>query len=156
MNNGNSRPTLRVLDGTDAKEYLKKKKRQALGELKQWKAELCKIIAGANLEFNKDGSYQFILPSRLVKLVWATTIKERVKVELVYGVTPEQAKSRAMAKLIAEVEEAHSEMVSQPKQEAEQEGEKRKQEEQEEEEARAELAEYRMQLIKEKEESEAK
>ena len=54
-------------------------------EFKEWKAELQEIIRrGASISLSMRGgslTYQFVLPPRLVKLVWSTTIKERVQME---------------------------------------------------------------------------
>jgi hypothetical protein len=54
----------------------------ALRELKEWKKTLIKAIqTQSRLVFDKKGEWSFILPTVIVKLVWNTTIKERIKYE---------------------------------------------------------------------------
>lgn len=61
-----------------------KRQKQAMREFKDWKRTLADMIRrGSSLVWAADGTYQFVLPPRLVKLVWTTTIKERVKLEVI-------------------------------------------------------------------------
>jgi hypothetical protein len=56
--------------------------RKAVGEYQAWARALQDIIwQGAALEFFGDNDYQFVLPPRLVQLVYNTTVGEMKKVE---------------------------------------------------------------------------
>jgi len=105
---------MRILQGEEAKQYLKKQQKKMMREFREWKAELCTIInRNSQAIINRDGSYQFILPSRLVKLIWATTIKERIKTEQVINKLDDAAaRKAALDKLREEVEAAHKEMAA--------------------------------------------
>lgn len=50
-------------------------------EFKDWKKAICKMITNkSSLSFNRhDGSYEFVLPAELVKIVWGVTLKERAR-----------------------------------------------------------------------------
>ncbi len=150
MSKSNGKPVLRVLQGQEAKDYLKKQRRKADSEFKEWKKELCKIVNNqSRLIFNRDGTYQFILPSRLVKLVWSTTLQERIKAELAgEAVSLEDAKGRAINRLKEEMNQAHKEFTEAPEKQSEEEA---KQAEQEEEQAKADLAKLREEMIKQRE-----
>jgi hypothetical protein len=54
------------------------RKRQAQNEFLDWKRTLIEMIkTGSRLEVKKDGSWQFLLPPDLVRVVWETTVRER-------------------------------------------------------------------------------
>lgn len=56
-----------------------KVKRIVKKEFKDWKQTLVTMIHdGSRIQINRDGSVSYILPPKIVKLVWITTIKERV------------------------------------------------------------------------------
>lgn len=78
-------------------------RKKVLLEFKAWKAELLNIVkSGSRIVFNPDGTYQFILAPRLVKLVWRTTIQERIKYKLQTdktGKTTKQAAGEVIATL---------------------------------------------------------
>ena len=113
--NGNSsKPkVMRVLQGEEAQAYLKRVQKKAKAEFKEWKAELCKIInQQSQLVFNRDASYQFILPSKLVKLVWSTTLQERIKAAKLAGAKDAtEAKKAAIEKLRQELDQAHQQFT---------------------------------------------
>lgn len=78
--------------------------RKALSEFREWKQALQTMIRReASLKWQIGGRYSFVLPSRLVKLVWIATLKERIKLELSKGGTEEEATRRAMAQIQQEV-----------------------------------------------------
>jgi hypothetical protein len=133
---------------------MKKVQKKAKAEFKEWKDELCTIIKRqSKLIFNKNGSYQFILPSRLVKLVWSTTIQERIRAEMVHNkLSAEDARKKALTKLREEVEKAHIEYTAAPaKKEQEKSEEEKKKHEEEEKKAAEDLAKLRAELLKQKE-----
>lgn len=153
MSKGNGsrpQPVLRVLEGQEAKAYIAKQRKQAAVDFKDWKKELCNIINNqSRLVFNKDGSYQFILPSRLVKLVWSTTIQERIKAIMAGGgVELEDAKGQAIARLRDEMDDAYKEFTGEDEQEEKQSEEDAAKAEQEEREASETLARLRAEMIK--------
>jgi hypothetical protein len=134
--------SMQVLEGEDARNYLKKKRKQALIEFKEWKKGLCEIInKQSKLVFNKNGTYQFIIASKMVKLVWATTIKERIKIKMMGGLDLDQARKAAMDEIRDEVSQAHEEMTSPPKEIV-------KYSNEEEEKAKQALIEMRKKLVK--------
>lgn len=81
--------------------------RKALREFKEWKHTLAEILRReARIVWTaRDGRviYQFVLPAKLVRLVWGTTIDERIKLEMARQ--PEGAARRAVEQIRAEVEE---------------------------------------------------
>jgi len=61
-------------------------------EFRRWKESLVSMITrGARIVQYRDGSYQFLLPSKLVKLVWQVTLKERVRLAVQEGKLPSDA-----------------------------------------------------------------
>jgi hypothetical protein len=91
-------------------EAIEKLKAKARKEFKAWKAELIKWVRTESmLEFCSDGSYRFIIPSKIVKLVWATTIEQRVVAEMLYSKDPEAARKKVLDDIKKELEEAQSE-----------------------------------------------
>ena len=95
----------RLLSSSIKGEFMvsQSQRRKAILEFREWKSELVRMIKeGAALVFGPDGAYQFVLPPRLVKLVWDTTIKERVRMERKQG---EGAEVRAIDALRQEVNE---------------------------------------------------
>lgn len=82
--------------------------RQAQKEFREWKRELMDMVrreATISWTLTKQGLvYQFVLPPRLVKLVWSTTLKERIKLERMKG--PDGAERRAVESIRSEVDGA--------------------------------------------------
>lgn len=148
---------MRVLQGEEAKQYLKKQQKKMMREFREWKSELCSIInRNSQAVINRDGTYQFILPSRLVKLIWATTIKERIRTEKVINkLDDDEARKAALDKLREEVETAHKEMAEGTLFENDKPDEKgfdeQKQKEAEEKAATEALRKFREEMIKERE-----
>lgn len=85
-----------------------KYRRTVMAEFKEWKKQLVGMIkAGSQVEFGNAGTYQFILPPALVKLVWTTTIKERARYEQqVLGATEQEAQHRAVKSIQDEAADA--------------------------------------------------
>jgi hypothetical protein len=107
-------------------------------EFKDWKRALCDMITReSSLEINRDGSYAFLLPPRLVKLVWEVMIRERMRVE---KVSAKEAVARTKDELDVTVKE-HALVRGRHAAGAE----KRKQEEAE---AQAEIERIRAEVIK--------
>jgi len=90
-----------------------KVKRQMLAEFKRWKKHLHDLIdRGSQLQVNAQTfEYQFILPTQLVKLVWGTTMKERIKAEQANGLEKEEAEKEAVRKLRQEMDEGQQLMM---------------------------------------------
>lgn len=131
-----------------------KLKRQMLAEFKEWKKHLHNLIErGAQLQVNAQTfEYQFILPTQLVKLVWGTTMKERIKAEQANGLEKEAAEHAAVQKLKQEMDEGQQLMMEKAaveqsaKAEVDAEEETRLNEE-EEAQAKADLEKFRADLI---------
>jgi hypothetical protein len=89
--------------------------KQALREFKAWKHTLSEILRReARMAWGVRGEkpyYQFVLPAKLVRLVWATTINERVKMEM--RRQPEGAPQRVMEQLRAEIADVVERVVKQ-------------------------------------------
>ena len=87
--------------------------KKALREFKEWKHQLIDMIKReSSISWSVQDSgvvYQFVLPAKLVKLVWNTTIKERVKMEERRQV--EGAVERAIKGLQGEVNGAVGQIV---------------------------------------------
>lgn len=87
--------------------------RKALREFKEWKHQLADMIRKkSTIAWSVQGGklvYHFVLPSDLVKLVWNTTIRERVKLEELKGA--EGAVERAIDTLRKEVDGAVEQIV---------------------------------------------
>jgi len=95
-----------AVKGQSLSLVMARRQKQARQEFKDWKKSLMEIVrTGSQLVFRADGSYQFVLPPRLVKLVWSTTIKERVVLERKQR-GEEGAEQRAMAAIKEEVAQA--------------------------------------------------
>ena len=68
---------------------------QVMREFRQWKEDLKVLVdTRAKIEVLPSGEAKFILPAELVKLVWLTTIKQRIAVEAARK--PDGAFDRAM------------------------------------------------------------
>lgn len=82
-------------------------KKQIHREFKQWKRMLVNMIrTGARIVTGAGGKYQFLLPPALVKLVWSTTIQERIKHQQARGLEGDEAVKAAQEGLRNEVDEA--------------------------------------------------
>jgi hypothetical protein len=61
-------------------------RRQLKVQFKAWKDTLVKMIKRkSQIEIKKDGSFCFVLPPDLIRLVWATTLQERAAIEAANG-----------------------------------------------------------------------
>ncbi len=71
---------------------------KVLAEFKSWKTYLKKLIdTRSKLEIAQDGKGTFILPAEIVKLVWKTTIEQRIAIEKSRGeVDVKEATKKAM------------------------------------------------------------
>ena len=91
-----------------AKMQRQQKKRNAAirKEFQSWKAELRELINTKSQVVNlPDGSYKFLLPPELVRIVWNSTIREHVQAQIQeHG--EEGAKERALANLRQQITEA--------------------------------------------------
>lgn len=77
---------------------------QNIQDFRQWKVELKRIIEEqSRMELNSDGTVKFILPTKLVQLVWRTTIEQKIAYEMQSCSDVKQAASTAMDKLREEV-----------------------------------------------------
>lgn len=133
------------------KVRIAKIKKQANDEFKAWKKELCKIVnTESRLVMYKTGTWQFILPSRLVKLVWSTTLQERIKAMLAGDVVSlEDAKGKALKSIRDEMDQAYAEFIEAPEaQAAKTRAEAEKRAKQEEAEAAATLAKLREEMVR--------
>lgn len=60
----------------DERRRLQKEKEQ----FRKWKKELCRIIqTESEMARNPDGSYSFVLPPKITRLVWEVMLREHVK-----------------------------------------------------------------------------
>lgn len=61
-------------------------------EFNQWKEALVNMITrGARLVLYRDGRYEFVLPTKLVTMVWQVTMRERIKMAIAEGGSPRDA-----------------------------------------------------------------
>lgn len=73
-------------------------------EFLKWQDDLCWLIRNqSRVEVQPDGTARYILPKELVRLVWMTTIKQRVAAERAKGIGPAEALAKAMEGLSSEV-----------------------------------------------------
>lgn len=82
-------------------------KKQAAKEHRDWKSILIGWInQKSKIQWYGDGSYQFILPPPLVKMIWQTTLKERIKyVKLQHkGISDKEAAVKAVESINAELD----------------------------------------------------
>lgn len=79
--------------------------KHVIADFRKWKQELIGIIKkGAHVQANPNGTYTYVLPPKLVKLVWGATIKERVAYASSMG--EENPTQAALTKLRDEIGEA--------------------------------------------------
>lgn len=84
-----------------------KLKQQAAREHRDWK----NVVKGwvdqkSKIQWYQDGSYQFLLPPPLIKLVWQVTLKERIKyIKLKHnGISDKDAAVKAVESINAELD----------------------------------------------------
>ena len=88
---------LKRIEMAKAHERIKK-------EYSKWQDDLCWLIRHqSRIEVRPSGEASYILPKELVRLVWETTIAQRVAVEKAKGLDSMQAMGAAMDGLSAEV-----------------------------------------------------
>lgn len=97
---------------------MKRIKAQAAKEFRTWRANLIEALKkGCRLEFNPNGGYRFLIAPRIVHLVWATTIQERIKDAALRAAQrgepsdPDAIKREAMVKLREEVDQAQEQFL---------------------------------------------